>query len=275
MSLEGIKLAISDTGGEAGKRRFPLMNSDDSWKYLRERCIALVSEDHSVASALVGSLSEAISESDQLSERSRLAGILGEVCSAARQSWDLGTAFSPEDLGAYCRASLLVHPLPPLPRIENCWKQTIAKLDRELELDNTPLLFEPAPLSDILDLIETIRRNEPRWLIQVKFPESLSSHFAEVLKRVREEMNTSLYDETDEDELQREVEDMRNMADQIERIVRLTGKHQEEARKLALELRNVANTASRDLPKEPDDDDYRYEREGDGPFDIEALFSDL
>jgi hypothetical protein len=39
MGLSGIKLAISDTGGKEGERRFPLMNLHDSWEILDSRCI--------------------------------------------------------------------------------------------------------------------------------------------------------------------------------------------------------------------------------------------
>jgi hypothetical protein len=41
-SLEGVKLAISDTGGQEGLRRLPFMVSAESWEVLEERSIAIV-----------------------------------------------------------------------------------------------------------------------------------------------------------------------------------------------------------------------------------------
>jgi hypothetical protein len=40
-SLEGVKLAVSDTGGQCGERRLPLIRSAESWDILEERCLSL------------------------------------------------------------------------------------------------------------------------------------------------------------------------------------------------------------------------------------------
>jgi hypothetical protein len=41
-SLEGVKLAVSDTGGQEGLRRLPFMLSAESWDVLEERALVIV-----------------------------------------------------------------------------------------------------------------------------------------------------------------------------------------------------------------------------------------
>jgi hypothetical protein len=272
MSLEGIKLAVSDTGGQFGDRKLPLMNSDGSWSCLHGRCVSLISENPVESSELLETLVAAISECNEMNERTKLTDILR---AKVRELWDSGQDFYPEDFAGYCRASIVVQPLLPLPRIDKCWERTVGELEKELEFESTPLLLDLSPLSNFLDLIELSQKNEPRWLTQLKFPEAFSSHFARVFKRVDNEMKYALYDERDEDDMHREVEDMRSMAAQLERIAELTGQHKEEIGKLVFELRNLATAADENLPREPDDDDRFEGRHDGGSVDVDALFADL
>ena len=44
-SLEGVKLAVSDTGGRYGARSLPFIRSAESWDVLKDRCLSMVASD--------------------------------------------------------------------------------------------------------------------------------------------------------------------------------------------------------------------------------------
>jgi len=86
-SLEGVKLAVSDTGGQYGKRRLPFIRSAESWDVLGERCLSLVAADVGDRDVLEV-LGNAASQNSSPEHKTRWARLLVSVCNAVRAKWD-------------------------------------------------------------------------------------------------------------------------------------------------------------------------------------------
>ena len=170
MSLEGIKLAISDSGGKSGQRKLPLMTSPETWQCLSERCVDLAKErPASEIADLLNALQNAASQPSDDATRNRLVQIIGEVCNVASDNWDRsGTALSARELAAYCDASKLVSPLPRLPRLEAAWRAADDHFVNGLEESeqSSALVGIDDWLGGWIQLLSVIRANEPRlWQV--------------------------------------------------------------------------------------------------------------
>jgi len=84
-SLEGVKLAISDTGGQYGNRRLPFIRSAESWDVLRERCLSLIAADIGDREVLE-ILANAASQNASAERASRWTRLLAPVCKAVQEN---------------------------------------------------------------------------------------------------------------------------------------------------------------------------------------------
>ena len=172
MGLSGIKLAISDTGGEEGDRSFPLMNLPDSWDILVARCQSLVrTSDTPESVELITALHSARKEIRDSSQARRVTAILSQVCEDVRQRWNATREpLSAEDLDAYVIATTDLRPLPPLPILDPSWERAEGALRKELEESGEALMRHPSAIREWLAMVSVILNAEPRFLKQIGFP---------------------------------------------------------------------------------------------------------
>jgi hypothetical protein len=278
MSLQGIKLAISDSGGAEGNRVFPLMADSKSWELLRERCVQIVDNtDVGEISDLLTILSNAIARSKSQQATYELKQTLSAVCDATRAKWDRTRAiFDPDDFLAYCRASLLITPLPPLPRVEASWNAHVQAFRDALTKATTGEWLSPDLVQEWAELLQAVNKNEPRFLRQVGFPEAFKSDVEQLIEVVTGEIAIGA-DEPSYEDLKSEADRLEILADCVESledvIPALRTRLRELRASLAEKIESLEEEASH-LSHEPDFDDNedRYPSE---EFDIEALFEDL
>lgn len=280
MALPGIKLAISDAGGATGSRRLPLMTGSEFWGALRGRCQALVREAATADLVeLLTALASAVKDEADGEVRGNLLSILADVCEGTRVRWNesqeiLGSAA----IVAYREASLLIHPLPPMPNLRRSWdtreKSVIAVLqERESLLCNLDVLEEWATT------VSAVAETEPRMLRQLGFPETSEAVVEAVVSGMLEESEEAgEWDDynlvmSDAQDLHKGSEILRSLCEAIPSGPTLT-----RCREAAQQLEARAQLLKRDAQEmcPPDEEsDSKYYVKPTGDFDIEALFADL
>ncbi len=279
MSLQGIKLAISDSGGAAGDRRLPLMTSARSWDLLHERCVGLIREGLMEEIAdLLKVLHSAALQTSEIATRDRFVRIIASVCEEARNKWDKsGTVLKADQLSAYCEASLLVSPLPILPKLEASWEPVERALREELEETGSGMVLEPHLLKNWVELVVTIRENEPRFLRRIEFPEKYTVAITRLLDLIEDELQWHAILDSAED-LRAEAERFASITDILKTLSSVTPAHGKRSKKLAAKLKSRSSSLQEEASElEPPEPDYGDDSSRDlhDTFDIEGLFSDL
>jgi hypothetical protein len=285
MSLQGIKLAISDSGGTSGQRTLPLMTSPETWQRLSERCVDLAKErPASEVADLLSALQNAASQTSDTVTKDRLVRIIGEVCKVASDSWDESeTAMSARELAAYCDASKLASPLPRLPRLEASWCAADERFVNGLEQSeqSNALIDVDDWLNEWIQLLSVIRRNEPRLWEVIATGDGFSERIGRLVEVTRADLEAESsfdYREQFEEEAQR-LNSLADMLGDLPAIappaVETLSTLSEELRARAAYLEEEASEAERaNRDQEEDDDGYREAAVTDA-FSIDALFSDL
>jgi hypothetical protein len=281
MSLHGIKLALSDTGGEGGTLRFPLMRTDNDWILLYQRCIELAQEGATdEVASLLTILNSAIDQAS-VSEQQGLVATIKSTCAIARERWDsLGAALEASHILAYGQASIRASPLLPMPSLTAGWEAARTRLERELADEGSDFLFDFSALDDLLDLHATIERFEPRVIRQVDFPASYAELWSTLLDRVEYELRADR-SYGDVDGYDSEADATFSLAASLERLGQLVN-IQERITPLATRLALHANRCRerheelRDHEGEDGSDSVEYPRSSDyRSEDIAAVFVDL
>jgi len=279
MPLEGIKLAISDTGGASGNRRLPLMISELSWQLLFERCVKLSNElVPNDAADLLRFLTNAASSAHSQEDTQRLVNILEHVCEGCRIKWNkTAVALTRYELLAYCEASSLVSPLPPMPQLNATWADIIGVLERVLEEYDDADRLEPDSIETWAEIVKIIQENEPRFLYQVGFPTKYRSIFTNLNDIVTTELSSRDIFDTPE-ELNYEAYRLRSLAEPFKGLSSSSPVDAYSLKKTSDEIEEVAESLEQEASEmqgpEPDYDADSDHGAGDS-FDIEALFTDL
>jgi hypothetical protein len=279
MPLEGVKLAISDTGGAAGNRSLPLMTSEASWQFLFERCITLSKELTPYNAAdMLRSLANALSSSHSQENTQKLVNILKHVCEECRRVWnETGVRLGLYELSAYCEASVLVLPLPPMPQLNATWANVVEEVERVLEeYDDTDRL-DPDSIENWADMVGIIQNNEPRFLDQVGFPSKYLAIFTALNDIVEKELSSRDILDTPE-ELRYEAHRLRSLAEPLKRFSSFSPAYAYSLNKTVDGMEEAAESLDEEANEregpEPDYDTDSHPGAGDS-FDVEALFSDL
>lgn len=292
-TLDGIKLAISDTGGAEGDRVHPLMNFPESWDVMRERCLMLVeASDLWNTSQLIKAVTSSLKRITPGDLRIRFEGLLQSIITKARQKWDAGEiVLLPYTLSLYYEATIVISPLPPSPFLTPTW-------DCELESTRTALrefgeteeeeTGDPRELVDALEtwgnLCNVIKVNEPRFLMQVGFPDLFTREFDEILD-MSGQVIERICDMVSAEEKRQWARLLDDLADVIEKIfVAAYGKYNDKFKgakatmsRLRTEAADLRGEAEEIDPPEVDTDKKAQPSKQviRVSFDIEALFADL
>jgi hypothetical protein len=280
ITLSGLKVAVSDTSGSRGEKKYPLIASPSDWNLLCEGCVKLVGSC-SVADTTdaLEVLASAAQNATQLDVRHELSQIIFKVCDEVRERWDAnGAILTGHQLLTFCQTSLLASRLPVLPRLDHSWetleKRVITNI-RVWEADNA---VDSDVLHEWIKLTQAISENEPRFLRKKQFP---AKHH-DVLNRILVIIEAEL----DQEEQFDFADDYLAAASKCDQLVEVVQSLQEmsliqsdaaSALKKRLEERSYEYGArARELGEvEPDYEPDDYRSEGDETVDLGEFFRDL
>lgn len=279
MTLEGVKLAVSESGGPTGERRFPLMISDQSWRLLHDRCIQLTANSSAQEIAeIMDVLRNAALQASDTGMRDHLVAIISSVCEQARKGWNQSsTLLQSSDLRAYCEASLLVSPLAPFPRLDASWKAMEENIRGLLEKSEGGKIAEPELVNEWVEFVMTIQKNEPRFLVQVGYPEKYTGEITRLLDIIEDDLRWhSVLDSAEA--LREEAKRFSSIAETLGELSTVVTTQRKRAEKLVARLKGRSSSLEEEAnalePPERDEEDFSRKEQGDS-FDIEGLFSDL
>lgn len=282
-SLEGVKLAVSDTGGRYGSRRLPFIRSAESWDILRERCLSLVTADAGDREVLE-TLANAASQNASAEEPSRWTRLLAAICEVVQEKWDAEVRIIPAiDLQALAKARKYAEPKPALPNLQPTWESLVAHFRESLRVANDGDQLDYGAFDNLTAFAEAVALCDSKFLDDVGFPGKYEAEMTAILYNARTEMSDDPYT-IDPDELRAIAGRGDSIASSMERLGELSIAHAREASVLANRLRENSTRLEREATeKDPSEPDYDYDGEHRSrdeavepvTFDVGKLFSEL
>lgn len=300
MSLQGIKLAISDSGGATGDRHMPLMNHRGNWDLLKGRCLDVIaSGEQDEMTDLLTVLTSAATNTTDTEKKGHLCKTIASVCDAAKTKWDSNSSIlSTEDLAAYCDASILLAPLASIPKLASSWERHLDAMKEAIECGENDQILNPRPIHKWVAFTAVVHNNEPRFLRTVGFPWKLTADINRLIAVIDSELDTELTGDS-ADDYSAEAERLESIKSAIDSLIELLPWKVEEkdhdeydlhaisaeltdlrkqlikySGKLHDKAEDLSETAAELTGPEPDHDDDGHGRSEDY-FDVDGLFSDL
>jgi len=278
-SLEGIKLAVSDTGGRTGERHLPLIRSAESWDILEERCLLLVAEEDQ-EEELLETLANSASQDAAHDNRRRWGRLLFRVCNAVREKWKRrGECIEAGELEAFAEASEAADPTPELPDLDPTWGELEERFRDGLQNRKAGVEFDFDPFDELSKFAAAVQECAPEYLSEKGFPDRYQAEIAIICAEAEFEAQFET-DEADSETLRGFAERMGSIAHAVERLANISASFP-QAVSIAEQLRRQSSQleewAAENEPKEPD---YYYEDSGrrsasSEMFDVQMLFSEL
>lgn len=288
----GVMLALSVGGGESGRRKLPLLQSQGDWLALLDRISDLISDGdrYQVHQMLVlGVDALRVAQSDQVvkSRAMELKGVARHIAERALARWRTsGETFSGADLSSFFQLSTLGSVPLECPDLGASWESVRDDLVSALELEsNGEAVVEAARRFEYFLLV--VAANEPRWLGLLISESDLSRLRGEVAESVRETADSlgepAVFDEDDPEEYEEEPPEMEwfDDAEVLLSSSAFEAVSDREPALMAMEDRADAWAQYKEryegLESEPDEDvdrDLTSEDRSD-PFDIDRVFEDL
>jgi hypothetical protein len=300
MSLQGIKLAISDSGGASGDRQLPLMSHPNTWEVLEKRCLELANlKSNNETTDLLTALTSAATNAPEPARKDSLRKVVAVVCATVVAKWNReSVVLSADHLLAYSEASILVHPFPSMPNLETSWETYLESLRSDLADAENGAYLEPEPIREWTKFITVVNNNEPRFLRAVGFPVKLTADITRLVTQIDSEVEAIVsFDSADEYDA--EIERLNPIKNALDSLIKLLPLEVEDtineeddplaippelsdlrkllimcSGKLSRTIDSLKEKSATLTPPEPDYDGDSY-RGTEDYFDIEGLFSDL
>lgn len=180
--LAGVQLALSEAGGSVGERRRPLLVDSEDWNLVAAAIPRIVEKSDTAASEILCHLVHLLSrngEDEQLNETlasDQFQKFLRHVLTCLGDRWNqLEGPESASVLGAYFELSEQLMPFPQSPRLDLLWERTqenarlVVSGDSELTLKGSI-----DSIMSLIELVDILERNEPRFLRQIGFPQNVT-----------------------------------------------------------------------------------------------------
>jgi hypothetical protein len=278
-SLEGIKLAVSDSGGRFGERSQPLVRSAESWSVLRDRCLALAGPG-TCDRELLEVLADSASKQSPGSNRERLGRILFQICGVIRERWGATRhLLSPKELKAFAAARNYSMPLAPLPDLHETWEALVERFRKGLRRADPDdfMDFDYGPFNALTAFGEAIFECSAKFLTSVDFPGAFEKELDAVFSNARAEASDRP-NSSDPEELRGMAERADDVVTALNRLTNIQGRTDGAVSSLATRLvfqsESLREKAAENEPPEPDWDDG--DRAPSTPtFDVDLLFSEL
>lgn len=270
-NLKDIGLAFSTQGGENGKRALPLIVDDDSKRIIEQRIVEII-PDLTIHEQLGLFYIIESSIKEKGSNIEWIISLLCQLLSSLRTHWQERPINLPL-LTEFCNLSLYLKPLPQLPDFERTWNYQIDLLKNAIEEEGC---FSGSEIGDWAKLISLLKKNEPRFLTQINFPDSFSSLISEIIKNLESDVTSSISPLTI-DIMRNEIDRITEIIDGLEELCSVVSGYQREITfaKYSLSQKRDEFVSSILEELEPDLDDIDDYLTDPTDFDINQLFSDL
>lgn len=284
MSISGIKLAISDTGGAIGERTLPLLKDNASWELFKTRCLEVASNASWYERfQLLTTLGDAVKHFNTSGIKNKITDIIIYVCKAITIKWESDKAeITSYELSVFVRSSLHTKPLVGMPDLRHSWDMKYGKVNKALNFFDDGELPDFDAIAEWVKFASIIQDSEPRFLLQVDFPNSQIMEFQKISSIIEYELENKV-DEDSSDDLQEKIDKLES----IESVLRIIGRFSfSKLRFLTVtknkvsEMLETLNQSIDNLRQEKDDteieDDFEESLlEKSDSLDIEELFNDL
>jgi hypothetical protein len=276
------------------------MNHPRNWEVLKNRCLELAdSRSTNEATDLLTALTSAATNAPEPTRKDSLREVISAVCVAVAAKWNMESAVLRADqLLAYCEASILVRPFPPMPDLESSWETHLESVRSALTDAENGQYLQPEPIQEWMKFISVVSNNEPRFLRAMGFPAKLTAEITRLVTEVDSEVGAILsFDSADE--YNAEIERLNSLRDAFDSLIKLLPWEVEKkiyeeddpqaippelsalrerliifSGRLSRRIDSLKEESAELTPPEPDYDHDSY-RGAEDYFDVEGLFSDL
>jgi hypothetical protein len=286
-SLEGVKLAVSDTGGQEGLRQLPFMVSAESWGALEERVLAIVREgDHD--RDLLEVLSSAAGRPYSRDSAARWEKLISVACRAVKEKWNATSRhLKAADLAAFRGARSAITSDPELPSILGSWASLGQEFRENLAAHPSFELFDFASFDELTQFAQEAEACIPGFLAQHGLPDEFESATERMFEKAKR-VSSALEYSDEEDDRAEFAFDVSRLANALRRMskIPISKSHDASAREFfgkagiwAVELEGMAATFA---PYEEDYDEGDHDEDDDNRrdetrsnIDITSLFTEL
>ncbi len=279
-SLEGVKIAISDTGGQKGERQLPFMLSSESWDVLRERCLAIVSgqEKDRALLEVLSSAAARVSISDLTGRWSKL---LTTVCEAMVLKWNSAEKLlSAGELAAFAKARQLAKSDCPVPNLDRTWELLEDAFRDSIDDFSASRRIDFEPFDDLTEFAVEVGDLVPDFTSEKGFPDRFENEIVTVLDAA-ESQAADLEFSDDPEELRQRGNALSQVSEALARVSTLSAvltlDTYKKARKLderSAAFGERADECEGQGPVDLSDDEPPSSPQGE-VFDVDALFSEL
>ncbi len=270
-NIRDIGLAFSTQGGATGKRTMPLIVDDESKRIIEQRIQDLLSElDQFDQNSLLSIIDNSAKENNP--QKDWIVSLLDESLKSIRKNWQ-GKSIDLRLLENICKLTLHLKPLAQLPDFEPTWNYQINLLKKVIVGDG---FFSGSEVGNWAKLISLLRKNEPRFLTQVNFPDAYISLISEIIKNLESDVNSYILSPTT-DEIRYEIDRIIEIIDGLNDLSSVENSFQNTISSIeySLQQKRYELTESVKEDQEPDFEDIDDEPIDHSGFDIDQLFSDL
>ena len=278
-SLEGVKLAVSSTGGQEGRRRMPLISSAESWEVVCNRCLALITSGD-VDRDLLELFADAASEGVPPTQQHALKSAIGRICHSIQQKWDRGCRLiTASELEAFSKAREHASPIVPCPDLSLSWDSLDAKFWDRMKAAKHGFPFDFIVFDALAAFAQAVKSCCPDFLTEKRFPTAYESEIAKVVEEAELELGSDPLTD-DPDELRALADQVGSMASAVRRLTDFAVRGGRRALDLAEQLK-ARSTHLEELAAEKEPGEYEPDHEDSTSgsdmmaFDVDALFSEL
>jgi len=170
--VEGFALALSSAGGAQGERQFPFLKTETDWNQLEQRAPKLIEElDDDGATGLLALVKSLTSTTPIASgQAERIARCVQSLLEGVRDYWNR-TRRPISSLALFFEVSIKASSFVAGPDLRPTWNALVKDALEEIEDPDYYTSF--IALQDLWDVSELIHENEPRFLKQIGFPDSV------------------------------------------------------------------------------------------------------
>ena len=266
-----IGLAFSTQGGETGKRAIPLIVDDESKRIIEQRIQELLPNLKVYEQlGLILTIESVIKENSP--QKVWANSLLYHMMDSLRDHWQ-GRPIYLSLLEEFCKSSLNRKPLPQLPDFEPTWNYQIDLLKNAIEEEN---FFSGSEIGDWAKLISLLKKNEPRFLTQVNFPDTYYSLVSEIITNLESDVTSYILSPT-KDEIIDEIDRINEIIDGLDELSSVVSGFQRSITSVKYSLTQKRDELADSILEEQETDFEDIDDEPIDPsgFDIDQLFLDL
>lgn len=282
--VDSISLALSEAGGAAGNRRWPLLQDDAAWSGFSECCERLTrTQSNRRGGKVVDVLLEALRQkSITTAETEKICAVLERVCAQMEKRWleddDYAT---PELVFTYLGACNLLTRLPTPPDLRTLYSDTAQELLDSI--DHWGYIEDPNQISNWVLVWAAINQIDHELAAQ---PEMTQRH-SDVIDRFVDALNQDIADsphDSDIDALYGEAENYREIARRLRVAATLLEKYEEvgwiescitSCDDQTYDLESKAQETEQERGSDVHQHGVVRDKRLDEEFDVQALFFDL